>query len=190
MRKALLVAVAVLLVAGCTGRTGTDNAFTGGPKGNPIGGLEHGVFPAGDRQPAPALAGRTLAGDDLDVTALRGQVVVLNFWASWCAPCLAEAKNLNAVYSQTKASGVTFVGINFKDEKVKARAFERSKKVAYPSLFDPDGLLLLKFRDKAPQQPPNTFVLDRQGRVAARFLGPVTETELLGPVQALATEKA
>ncbi|MCW2543913.1 MAG: thiol-disulfide isomerase and thioredoxin-like protein [Frankiales bacterium] len=190
MRKGLLVVAAVLLVAGCTGRAGTDNEVPGGPKQNPIGGLAAGVFPALDREPAPSLSGRTLKGDDLDLASYRGQVVVINFWGSWCAPCIAEAPNLNTVYAKTKASGVAFVGIDIKDDKSIARAFERSKKVAYPSLFDPDGLLLLKFKGQAPQIPPSTFVLDRQGRVAARFLGAVTESELLVPVQALANEKS
>jgi thiol-disulfide isomerase/thioredoxin len=190
MRKHTVVALVLLLMTACTGKAGTDNKVTGGPQQNDIGGLRGGVVPAADRRLAPALTGRTLDGQDLDLTALRGQVVVVNFWASWCAPCIAEAPNLNAVYEQTKSSGVAFVGIDIKDDLTNARSFQRSKAVRYPSLFDEDGLLLLKFKGQAPQQPPTTFVFDRQGRVAARFLQGVTEAELLGPVQALAAEKA
>jgi peroxiredoxin len=180
--------VLVLLAAGCAGHA-RDNAATG-PQQNSIGGLSAGVFAVDDREPAPSLSGRTLDGQDLDVAAFHGHVVVINFWASWCAPCIAEAPNLNSVYATTKAAGVVFVGIDLKDDKSQAQAFERRQQVAYPSLFDPDGQLLLKFRGKAPQQPPSTFILDRDGNVAARFLSGVTVSELLAPVQLLAHEKA
>ena len=135
------------------------------------------------------MSGRTLDGVYLDLASLRGKVVVLNFWASWCAPCIAEAPNLNSVYAKTKASGVEFVGVDIKDDRTAAKSFQRNKHVLYPSLFDQDGLLLLKFRGQAPQSPPTTLIFDRQGRVAARFLQGVTENELLGPVQVLADEK-
>ena len=189
MRTRLALVVVAVLVAGCTGRTGAVNDPTG-PQQNAVGGLPAGVFATADREPAPSLSGRTLAGEHLDVAGLRGQVVVVNFWASWCAPCIAEARNLTSVHAKTKASGVAFVGIDIKDNRTSALSFERKHNVTYPSLFDPDGALLLKFRGKAPQSPPTTLILDRQGRVAARFLSAVTETELLIPVQALAREQA
>ena len=187
---AALLLASVLATSACTGSAGAGTGDPVSPRLQGVGGLASGVFPVGQRRPAPDLLGQTLEGGRLDVGALRGQVVVLNFWASWCAPCRAEAVNLNAVATQTKPMGVAFVGINIRDDDTAARAFQRNHAVPYPSLVDQAGALLLKFRGQAPQSPPTTLVLDRQGRVAARFLQPVTEAELLAPVQAIAAEQA
>lgn len=147
-----------------------------------------GLVPVADRQPVPELAGGGLDGQPLDVAASRGKVVVLNFWASWCAPCRAEAPNLKAVYDRTRARGVDFLGVNVKDDLNAARRFEEVRGVDYPSVFDQPGVLLTRFRRYAPQTPPTTLILDRQGRVAVRLLGGQTEAELSGPLEAVLAE--
>jgi thiol-disulfide isomerase/thioredoxin len=149
---------------------------------------EDGVIAPADRQLAPVLSGTTLDGEPLDVGDLRGQVVVLNFWASWCAPCRAEAATLNEVAARTADDGVRFVGVNVKDELSPAQAFERRQEVSYPSLHDQPGRLLLQFRRIVPQTPPTTLVLDRQGRIAAFYAGEVRLSELLEPVSQIAAE--
>jgi thiol-disulfide isomerase/thioredoxin len=180
-------ATAVLLaLTGCSGDAAATDPSS--PQLKTIESGDDGLIAPDERDPAPALSGPTLTGDRLDVADLRGSVVVLNFWASWCGPCVAEAKNLVAVAEATEPDGVVFVGVNIRDDKANALAFERTHGVPYASIDDQPGALLTRFRRLVPQTPPTTLLLDRDGRIAARFIGGLTEAELLAPVQALAAE--
>lgn len=184
-----LLAVPVLLT-GCSGTSAVkvdgsnDYQFARLPVG------ADGLFAVADRQSAPPMAGQTLQGRPLDVAALRGKVVVLNFWADWCGPCRAESPFLNAVADKTRASGVEFVGVNVKDDRNAAITGERVRQVPYPSLYDQPGVLLTRLRKVVPQTPPSTLLIDREGRLAGIFHGGVTESELTAPVLALAGEQA
>ncbi|MFE2183612.1 TlpA family protein disulfide reductase [Streptomyces sp. NPDC059455] len=145
-----------------------------------------------NRKDAPQLSGKTLEGKPLDVADYKGKIVVLNVWGSWCAPCRAEASNLAKVAKDTKAKGVQFIGINTRDSnRAPALRFEKEYGVDYPSLYDPIGKLMLRFPKGSlnPQAIPSTIVLDREGRIAARALTPLSEERLRTMVTPLIAEK-
>jgi thiol-disulfide isomerase/thioredoxin len=193
----LAVLCATALVAGCSastetgvGTTGSGEAAADGP--GYISGSGTLTTVALEERGAPAeVRGETLEGDGLDLADFRGDVVVLNFWASWCPPCRAEAGNLQRAYEASQAAGVEFVGVNVKDKRANAISFERAQGTTYPSIYDQPGAVALRFRGLLPPDAlPSTLVLDREGRVAARFLGGVTEAQLQTVIDDVVAESA
>jgi thiol-disulfide isomerase/thioredoxin len=138
-------------------------------------------YPPDERVKAPTLEGTTLDGEPFALSDLAGNIVVINVWGSWCAPCRAETPDLVRLAKENAGRGVRFVGINTRDNPAAAKAFVRSFNVPYPSVEDAEGQLLLAFRDTIPTSVvPTTVVLDRQGQIAARIIGPVTYNTLKG----------
>lgn len=137
-----------------------------------------------ERVAAPDLAGPTLEGGEFRLADHLGDVVVLNVWASWCAPCRAEAPVLEAVWKDVEDDGVQFVGLDTRDTEAAAIAFVDRYGVTYPNVIDTDGRLQLLFSETLPPQAiPSTLVVDRQGRVAGRVIGRVTESTLRGLIE-------
>ncbi|MGY0024695.1 TlpA family protein disulfide reductase [Streptomyces sp. YJ-C3] len=146
----------------------------------------------GERHNAPDLTGEDLEGKRIDLADYKGKVVVLNVWGSWCPPCRAEAPNFVKVAKATEDKGVQFIGINTRDTSTSpAKEFEKSFKVTYPSFYDPTGKLLLKFEKGTlnPQAIPSTIVVDRDGKIAARSLKPLSESSLRELVDPVVVEK-
>ncbi|SDT72828.1 TlpA family protein disulfide reductase [Actinoplanes derwentensis] len=140
-----------------------------------------------DRPLVTDVTGELLGGGTYDIENDRGKVIVVNFWGSWCAPCRAEADDLENTYQATKDKDVTFVGVNTRDAKDAAKAFERAYQVTYDSIFDVDGRVGLKF-DVTQNAIPSTLVLDRQGRIAAAIRKSTTAGELQPLVEKIAAE--
>jgi thiol-disulfide isomerase/thioredoxin len=133
------------------------------------------------RAAAPEITGETLEGDPYDAADRRGQVLVVNFWGSWCAPCRAEIDDLEQVHRAMKDRGVAFLGVNVRDDRDKAKAFQAGR-VTYPSIFDPASKLALRF-ELPPNATPATVVLDRDGRIA-RVIRSAVRREVLQPIVA------
>ena len=144
-----------------------------------------------DRGNPVDLSGTTLTGTPWSAADVRGKVVVVNVWGSWCPPCVKETDDLQKSWQHFEAGGkVAFVGINFREPDVATGlAFTRKHKVTYPSVFDDAGTLLLALQGKA-NAVPTTLVLDPQGRIAARVSGPVTEATVNALVDDALAEKA
>jgi thiol-disulfide isomerase/thioredoxin len=134
------------------------------------------------------ITGDLLEGGTYDIAKDRGKVVVVNFWGSWCAPCRAEADDLEKTYQATSAKGVTFLGVNSRDDRDAAIAFERGTGVTYPSMYDFDGKVALKF-DVTQASTPATLILDRQGRIAVALRQATTITQLQPLVEKVAAEE-
>lgn len=163
-----LLALIALVTTGCSSLAGTDDKSYATADGSVV------QIPADERDEPIDIRGEDLDGEEISFAEHRGQVVVVNVWGAWCAPCRVEQPDL--VQAAELTSGTAeFVGINIRDSSIdNARAFVRTQEVPYPSIYDPDGEALLAFSAVLPvRSPPTTFVLDTEGRVAAAIFGPL-----------------
>ena len=137
----------------------------------------------GEREQAPELELPKLGSDGTGALAdYRGQVVVLNFWASWCKPCKDESPLLERWHRRMADRGGTVLGVDMLDVTGDAQAFISEYGLTYPMLKDKDGDGLERF---GVVQYPETFVIDRQGRIAALRRGPVDEAFMRQSVEPL-----
>jgi thiol-disulfide isomerase/thioredoxin len=184
---ASLGAVVLVAVAGCSSESASEAAGTSFVAGD--GSIV--LLDPAERAAAPDLAGTTLDGQQLSSARLAGDVLVVNVWASWCAPCRSEAPSLERLSKEFADEGVSFIGLNTRDSETSARSFVERFGITYPNVIDRDGVLQLGFRESLPPRAiPSTLVIDRSGRVAARVLGAVSESSLRGVIEAVADEKA
>jgi thiol-disulfide isomerase/thioredoxin len=186
MKRLVLGVVAVLALAGCS--TGKDAVVQGSSFSfvSPGGKVDI-AYDVAQRQTAPVLAGEDLMneGKQLSLADFAGKVVVLNLWGQWCGPCRTEAPEMESLAKQ----GVQVVGIDVRDPaREVAQDFVRDRQLTFPSIYDPDGRVLLKLSGYPRNIIPSTIVLDKQHRVAAVFLRPVLAQDLLPVAQRLTAE--
>ena len=124
-------------------------------------------------RPAAAFTVTTFAGSPLSLESLRGKVVMLNFWASWCRPaCYEEAPALERTWREYKDKGVVVVGIDIQDRDEAARTFLAEFGHSFPNAPDPAGRVAV---DYGVYGVPETFFIDRKGRVRFKQVGALTD---------------
>lgn len=187
-RRTLSCLTAVLLtcalLAGCSESVGSS-----GEQGYISGKGVITTLAVSEREQPGEVRGETIDGEPISLGDYAGQVVVVNVWGSWCAPCRAEAPDLVAAAEELADDNVAFLGINSRDlNQAAAKAFVRRFEVPYPSIYDQKGQTLLAFHGTlTPNSIPSTVIIDAEGRVAASVLGEVTKTTLVDLVEEVST---
>jgi cytochrome c biogenesis protein CcmG/thiol:disulfide interchange protein DsbE len=125
--------------------------------------------------PSPLIGGKAplftlplFESGSISLESLRGKVVFLNFWASWCAPCRAEARTLEAAWLKYRDRDVVFVGVDIQDKEEDAREFLREFGITYPNARDASGQAAIEY---GVWGIPETFVIDRDGRITYKHVG-------------------
>jgi thiol-disulfide isomerase/thioredoxin len=165
----LIAAVALAVSATACSGSGSD--------GGTDAGTEDFLGAKAMHEPAPALAGDSVDGQPLALADLRGNVVVVNFWATWCDPCRDEQPELVGLADDYRAKGVEFLGVNERDDTAKARAWIQEFDVPYPSIVDEPGAWADDF---AFFGLPDTYVIDAEGIIRWAVYGQTDATQLKG----------
>ncbi len=135
--------------------------------------------------PAPPFRLQTLDGSTVSLADLTGRVVLINVWASWCAPCRSEMPAIEAAYVTYREQGFTVVAVNLREDRETVAAFLRTHKLTFPALLDADGTVSTAYRSHAL---PSSFFVDRQGVIRAVYRGPMPRSVITGTVEQLLRE--
>jgi len=168
-------AAVLLALSACVESTPLANATGGYSSVGPVTEID-----AAERGDPIAFSGTFDTGASGSSEDWLGAVVVVNFWYAGCAPCRAEAPDLEALNIKYQPDGVQFVGVNVRDQAGTAQSFADAFGITYPSFLDADGgeIQLAFAGEIAPDAVPTTLVLDRQGRIAARIVGRLDKSVL------------
>ena len=124
-------------------------------------------------------------GGAIALSDLRGKVVLVDFWASWCAPCRQEAPVLEQIYREYAGSDVEFVGVNIWDLPDNAATYVEDFEISYPNGVDADGIIAIDYGVKGI---PEKFFIDRDGVVRQKFVGPIRPDKLRETLDQLLAE--
>jgi len=145
------------------------------------------VDPLRTGAPAPAFQLNSNSGKPLSLASLRGQIVLVNFWASWCGPCRKEMPILEQLNRQYRSKGVALVGVNVEPDSAAATNWLKATPVSFPILYDVDSKVSKLYQVEGM---PNTVILDRKGNVRYihRGYSAGAENEYLDQIRALIRE--
>lgn len=197
MRPLKVPAVLATVLLGATALVACSEDSTAGTDAVAVGGTFQFHSPGGqteifyedsERQPISEIGGESLmvAGEEINLSDFEDQVVVLNAWGQWCAPCRSEADDLQLIHEGLQAAGApdapggTVLGINVRDYSQEiAQDFVNDNGLTYPSIYDPPFRTAASLGGVPASVIPTTIILDRQHRPAALFLREVTSQEIL-----------
>lgn len=184
MRRVLFMVAAMAPVFGLIGLLAWGVIQTGGRPGgiavNAVGGE------AEVRQrTAPKMELRLFQGGTLNLQQLRGQVVMVDFWASWCPPCRQEAPTLARVYQEYQGRGVEFVGVSLWDNEGDAMTYVRRYGISFPTGLDDRGAIAVPYGVRGI---PEKYFIDRDGTIVRKFIGPTDEAKLRQALDELLAE--
>ncbi|MET1051706.1 MAG: TlpA disulfide reductase family protein [Mycetocola sp.] len=181
MRVVATAIAATLLLAGCSSDPLAEQYTEGSNKGYIAGDGTVTEIAEAERGEAISFSGTTESGDELASSDFDGDVLVVNFWYAACAPCRAEAPELQELSAEYDGNGAQFIGVNVYDQADTAISFNENYGITYPSIMDVgDGAVKLAFTGTVPPKAvPTTLVLDKEGRVAARILGQLKDASIL-----------
>ncbi len=146
---------------------------------------QRGSIRVGDRVPDLILS--TFEGDEIHFADLRGQIVVVNFWASWCKPCEQEAVELEQAYQMYKDKGVVFLGVDYVDTETEAREYLAKFGITYPNGPDLGTRISQAFRILGV---PETYIIGPDGRLAALKIGPyLSLNEIVNQIETVMAEQ-
>jgi len=134
--------------------------------------------------PAPAFTLQSVDGKTVSLAQYKGDVVMINFWASWCGPCRQEMPLLDDIYKQYKDMGFTLIGVNVEPDPHNANAWLKQTPVSYPVLYDPKSQVSQLYQVQAM---PTTVIIDRKGIVRYVHNGylPGDENQYMNSIRAL-----
>ena len=137
--------------------------------------VETSVVPAQADSPAPNLTLNDLDGSPRSLSDYVGQVVLVNMWATWCPPCVAELPTLNSFYNDYAMEGFVIIGINDGEELSVVKDYVAQKGLIFPIWIDPTYLSESAFNT---QNLPSSYVIDRQGQVRLQWVGAISRAML------------
>ena len=195
-RRAAIAVAAVLTavtLTACSSGDGARNAVAVGGtfQFHSPGGQTEIIYAEEERAPLPDFSGPSLMeeGEEISLSDFEGEVVVLNAWGQWCAPCRAEVDDLQLVQETLDPLGGTVLGINVRDyNQTIAQDFKLDNGVTYPSIYDPPFLTAAALGGVPTSVIPTTIILDKQHRPAAVFLREVDAEDVLDVALPLAKE--
>ena len=189
---AALAAVTVL-AAGCS--TGRGDAVSSGETFDFVspGGQTEITYDVGERKPLAELSGPDVMdkSTQLSLDDFDGEVVLINLWGQWCAPCRSEVDDLQRLQEENEDKGFSVLGINLRDPNIqKPQDFIKDNGVTYPSIWDPSQAAVAALHGFPTSVVPSTIILDKNHKVAAVYLAEVSDIQLQPVIDELLAQPA